>query len=553
MIYINQIILNILLHIKMFFVKHLLYKPLLKKTKNPQISQNKLLKDIIKRNSNTIFGNNHNFKKINDYQGFVKELDVNNYEDLRVYIQNEENISKYLNSKQAVIYAQTSGTTGEPKYIPILENTIKQYQKLQNIFSYALYASIPGVFAGKILSIVSPAIEGHMENGMPFGSLSGLLYKNAPKFMRSKFVVPYEVFEIEDYDFKYKLITVFSLIQKDISFMVSANPSTFLKILAIIHQYKKELKESIQVGSLGVLNASNINYDKNIQNYFKKNDARAKEIIEIFEKKEFKLMDIWPNLKAITTWTGGSCSLLIPTLKAQLSTQTKIVELGYLSSEFRGSITVDTINNICIPPLEESFFEFVEKDNWENNVPTYLTLEEIKKEKQYYILATTQNGLYRYFINDIIKVTDFYNKTPIIQFVQKGKGVTNITGEKLYESQLVQAMNILKQTYNVELYFYLMLADELNLQYNLYIEHDTLKNLNILEELEKNIAHLNIEYEAKRKSGRLKPINLHFLKKGTSEQYKSHCLAKGQREGQYKVVLLQYLKDCSFNFKSYIH
>ena len=53
---------------------------------------------------------------------------------------------------------------------------------------------------------------------------------------------------------------------------------------------------------------------------------------------------------------------------------------------------------------------------------------------------STQTGLYRYFMNDIVRVTGKFHETPTIQFVQKGKGVTNITGEKLYESQVIQAV-----------------------------------------------------------------------------------------------------------------
>ena len=174
------------------------------------------------------------------------------------------------------------------------------------------------------------------------------------------------------------------------------------------------------------------------------------------QKKELSLfVDIWPNLKAITTWTGGSCSILVSSLKKQLAPSTHIVEMGYLSSEFRGSITIDILNNKGVPTLHENFFEFVEKEDWENENPTFLTLEQLEEGKQYYVVTTTQNGLYRYFINDIIEVTGTYNNTPTTEFVQKGKGVTNITGEKLYESQLIQAMDKIKQEHGFEVSFFL--------------------------------------------------------------------------------------------------
>ena len=148
------------------------------------------------------------------------------------------------------------------------------------------------------------------------------------------------------------------------------------------------------------------------------------------------------------TWTSGSCRVLIPSLRKQLLPSTNIIEMGYLSSEFRGSITIDVLKNKGIPTLEENFFEFVAEEEWGSETPTFLTLEQIEEDRKYYIFVTTQNGLYRYFINDIVEVNGRYNSTPAIRFTQKGKGVTNITGEKLYENQLVQVMEAIKQEYD---------------------------------------------------------------------------------------------------------
>ncbi len=89
-----------------------------------------------------------------------------------------------LNAEQPIMYAQTSGTTGEPKYVPILKSTVKNYKYSQNIFAYAQYSTFPDIFFGKILAIVSPDIEGFLETGTPFGSMSGFIYKSMPSRTR---------------------------------------------------------------------------------------------------------------------------------------------------------------------------------------------------------------------------------------------------------------------------------------------------------------------------------------------------------------------------------
>ena len=118
----------------------------------------------------------------------------------------------------------------------------------------------------------------------------------------------------------------------------------------------------------------------------------------------------------------------------------KLVEMGYLSSEFRGSLTVDPVNNRAVPTVHENFFEFVEREKWENGCPEFLTIDQIELGAAYYVIVTTRAGLYRYFINDVVEFDGHYCKTPTIHFLEKGAGVTSITGEKLHENQVTQAM-----------------------------------------------------------------------------------------------------------------
>ena len=356
--------------------------------------------------------------------------------------------------------------------------------------------------------------------------MSGLIYQSMPRIVRAKYVVPAAIFEITDYERKYYLITRHALAERNISMIATANPSTLVKLDEIMNIRAEELIQDI--GSVS--------------------PARARELANLLERNDaLRFADVWPNLKSVTTWTGGSCGVLIPALNKMLSVDTKIVEMGYLSSEFRGGITVDVLNNRQVPALHENFFEFVEKDLWESASGEFLTLDEIEQGKQYYVFATTQSGLYRYDIDDIIEVTGRFNDTPTIRFVQKGKGVTNITGEKLYESQLMQAIATLEQAQNIELRFFMMLGCAENLEYTLYLQHQPFDTANF----EVHLDAFNTEFEAKRKSGRLKPLRVIFLRDGTGEAYKQHALKTGQREGQFKIAHLQYQEMCSFDFSAY--
>ncbi|MEX2132076.1 MAG: GH3 auxin-responsive promoter family protein [Pseudohongiellaceae bacterium] len=496
-------------------------------THKPQKAQNKLLRSIIRNNRNTVFGKKYGFASLNSVREYQSRVPVQCYEDLRGLIERQAvDMLPCLTEEMPSFFVLTSGTTSKPKFIPVLESTIRQYRVTQYLAAYAVYRDFPEAFRGKILGIVSPAIEGKLDFGALYGSMSGLIYKSMPKLLRSKYVVPPEVFEIPDYNEKYLQMAGYAIREPNITMIATANPTTIFRLLEAINEdFHLLYKELI-----------------------KTNAERAAYLLRIKEaNQELLLSDLWPKLSVVTVWTGGNCSVLIPRLRKSLPSFAKVVEVGYMSSEFRGGITVDAVRNIEIPTFQHNFFEFVERNNWEESDPQFKLLNEVEVGKQYYIFVTTQNGLYRYNINDLIEITGFFNGTPTIRFVQKGKGVLNLTGEKLYESQLVDAISQFNQLTGTEIQFFIMIGCADSLQYTLYLEYEPID----ISPLEHFLMEANLEYAAKRRSDRLKPIEAVFVKNGTSEFYKEYCVTAGQRESQYKLVHLQSRIDCKFDFNSY--
>lgn len=154
-------------------------------------------------------------------------------------------------------------------------------------------------------------------------------------------------------------------------------------------------------------------------------------------------------------------------------------------------------------------------------------------------------------MNDIVRVTGSFHGTPTIEFVQKGKGVTNITGEKLYESQVIEAVRSAEEDAGLASEFFLMLADANRGVYCLVVEcADPTESWRrtTLGSVERKLGELNVEYAAKRVSGRLRHLELLPVEPGTGEAYKRHCLRQGQREGQFKLIALQYRSECVFPF-----
>ena len=547
---------NGLMWLKMFLAKHVLLRSLDSDAATPDVCQTAVLKRILEKNRNTAIGKYYNFASITNVADFIKQVPVHGYEELRPYIEKQIEIGEFsVVPEKPLMYAQTSGTTGKAKHIPILQGTVNSYKRAQRIFSYVQHRAIPKIFSGKILAIVSPAIEGHLNDGTPYGSMSGLVYQNMPRIIMSKYVLPPAIFELADYETKYRLMADFALLEADITCLATANPSTLIRISTVIQQHSDELIAFVETGKVDVLTVKLSNeQQEQFSTYARPDPRRANKLQSLRQAKgELLFADIWPNLQGVVAWTSGNCALLLPKLRKQLLPETKIIEMGYLSSEFRGTITIDCERNLGIPTLQDNFFEFAEVDSWDSGNQNSLPLSRLETGKKYYIIVTAPHGLYRYFINDIIEVTGHYCNTPTITFVQKGKGVTNLTGEKLYENQVITAAAKAAKAHGITPEFFIMLADQQDFSYRLYIESmDEFDAPSFAQKLNAILGELNIEYQSKAQSGRIKFADVKHLKAGTLEAYKSSCIQAGQREGQFKVMKLQYRTDVQFPFEEHV-
>jgi hypothetical protein len=229
------------------------------------------------------------------------------------------------------------------------------------------------------------------------------------------------------------------------------------------------------------------------------------------------------------------------------------MELGYVASELRGTITLGRRAGSGLPSLDTHYFEFIERSAFEAGVRDALTLGEVGKGADYYLVVTTPSGLYRYFMNDIVRVTGFAGRTPLLRFVQKGKGVTNITGEKLYAAQVLEAVRAARAALGRASRFVMMLADERACRYHLYVEPESgaVDAARLAQDTDDRLCRLNIEYQAKRESARLGPVAATSLRAGTGDAYKQHCVQGGQREGQFKVVALDYRGRFGFDLDAH--
>lgn len=535
---------NAELHAQMVMCGRRWWDPFMDQLNRPQAVQDLVLKRILQAQASTVFGQTHRFHVLKSSREFRQQVPIHTYEDLRPPIEDQEARKEArLNGEQPLTYALTSGTTGKPKLIPVLHQTQKALRHYQWLSTYAQYQAVPSIFDGKMLVIAGPEVEGYLATGTSYGSMSGLLTAALPAVLQQKMFLPKWLPEVKDYQEKYVYLAASALAEPDLSVVATANPSTFLKLWEIGRLHFPQLVEMLASQSSG-------SQEGHVPLPLISRPRLSQLQAFIGHEDRMTVEELWPNLKAVVTWMGGSCGVLVPKLRASLAPETAIIEMGYLSSECVGSVNVDPPTNRCVPAIQENFFEFVSQADWEADRPHTVTVEQLEEGQKYYVVVTTANGLYRYFMNDLVEVTGRYHHTPTIAFIQKGKGVTNITGEKLYEYHVIEAMEAVQRRYRATVDFYVMLADPFVRQYTLYVEQSSLEWFE-RDKFEKELARCNVEYQAKRQSGRLEMVRVVHLEPGTGEAYKAHCIQQGQRDSQFKVQKLQYVKDCLFDFMKY--
>lgn len=524
------------------------HRRLLAAADKPRAAQARTLAAILAANADTDYGRAQGFSGLRDADAFRAHVPIADYEALRPWIDRQIAGRRAVVAEQPIMYARTSGTTAEPKHLPVTPTTLLQMKRAQRAMAYAQHRACP-LFAGRVLVLAGPKQEAVLAGGVPAGSVTGLIYETMPAVVRRKYVVPPEVFAIEDAELKYQVVTRLALQHHDLTAVSTANPSTLLRLRDVSRAGWGAFLEEIAAGTCAAADRLAPEVAAVVRAAIFPAPERSKALARAAKSGEPAIGALWPNLAGVVTWTGGSCALAAETVRRALPAGARLIEAGYVSSEFRGTVVIDAERGLGLPVLEDVFFEFVRADRWDEGVRDTLLLHELEPDQDYQVIVTTAGGLYRYWINDVVRTGPAIGATPSLAFARKGRGVTSITGEKLTETQVNAAVAAAAGRLGLAVVFHMLLADEAGCAYRLMLEVDGEAEPGPFAELvEAELAGGNIEYAAKRKSGRLGPVELWPLEAGAGAAYRRWCVARGQRDSQFKALTLQYARECGFDF-----
>ncbi len=541
------------------------YLKLKKASKDPAKISANTLRGILEYAKDSVYGKEHHFAEIlqaktdNElFSAYQKHVPVNDYEDLRCYVERHKNgEADVLFPGKPLMYATTSGTTKEPKWIPITDVYLKSvYGKMTKVWLFNFIKNRPKVFTGKIVSIVGKVIEGYAPDGTMFGSVSGVTQRDCPNFVKKLYASPAAVFSIADYTARYYAIMRMG-IERNITLVVTANPSTIVEMQNNVNEYYDQYVEDIEKGTLNADLKIAPEIRAAIAPYLKPNPERAAELRALKEKYGMVLpKHYWPNIQILNTWKCGNTKVYLDKFANSFPETMLHQEFGYFSSECRFGLVLDDTNNTVLFP-HMHYYEFVAQEDLEKENPRYYQLHELEQGKRYCPFVTTFAGLYRYNMNDLVEVGPNFQNTPTVHMIQKVNGIVTMTGEKLHERQFINAVNQADDELNMPVHFFVGFANLEKSAYEFYYEFDDLETTQeqaemFSEKVDAILKEENIEYEAKRASFRVKDPITHRLQRNAFEQFKAQCIAEGARDGQFKMNLLMQDEKRHAKFKTLV-
>ncbi|MGQ8337072.1 GH3 auxin-responsive promoter family protein [Sunxiuqinia sp. A32] len=465
--------------------------------KHPHDVQREVLFDLLKEARDTEWGKKYDFRSIQSESEFKKRLEIRNYEDFAPYIdrlrQGEKNL---LWPGDIKWFAKSSGTTNDKsKFIPVSKQSLEDihFRGIRDVFALYLKNNPgSGVLSGKSLTLGGSHRVNNFSNNSYFGDLSAILIENTPFWSDFYRTPSADVALIEEFEEKVEKIIEESLNENVTS--LAGVPSWYLVLL------KKVLAHT---GKTNIL-------------------------------------EVWPELEVFIH--GG---VQFDPYREQYKKLIPSEEMNYMetynASEGFFAIQDDPENDDLLLMLDYGiYYEFIPMENFYDDNPPALTLDEIELGKNYAMVISTNGGLWRYLIGDTVKFTN--HKPYKIKITGRTKQFINAFGEELIVDNAEEALKLATSRTNSQIKEYsagpVFMGDDQKGAHQWIIEFEKEPDdMDLfISVLDHSLKTLNSDYEAKRhKNLTLERPHLIKAQKGLFYEWMKQ---RGKVGGQNKIPRL---------------
>lgn len=527
-------------------------------TKKPMKAQRKTLKKIIRKSKNCEIGKKYNFKNIKSIDDFRKIVPLSTYVDYEKYvdrmIENKEKNLMYTGKN--VRYCSSSGSVGKPKILPKGVKDLWNMQRIGFSCSVATAAKhIKKKYGKKLPPQMGPLVliltghelsDGKQCNGA--GQVPMTYLKPITKyFCTSPVSLLYPEHE-ELIDTSYLQLR-FALENRKVSYLGSIVVTLLTTMFDYLEENWQMLCDDIEKGIINPNIKITPELEKEYSKMFKPNKQRADELRREFEKGFDTPIAprIWPRLTWAYGMIGSNLQVYVKKLRKHIGYDVPLHNMGYAAAEgfFAMPTELDVDDGVLLPQC--IFFEFIPVDD-EDDAETEqgeiktLLVDELEEGKKYEIVITNFSGLYRYRMEDIVKVTGFYNNTPRIELLYRRNLSMNVANEKTTTQMVDFAAKETSSKTGIEFEGHSFYPDFSTTppRYCMFVETkedvDEQQRQQMIDVLDEELKGVNEKYFKYRRWGMLDRPEIILLKKKTYWDYRESLRGRGVVLNQIKPV-----------------
>lgn len=473
---------------KSYFKKHQIASKDIEKT------QSQKLLSYLHRNMHTAFGRDHRFSTIRNYQGFIDNVPITEYDYYIPYLgQIKQGEKRVLTYENPICMEPTSGSSGVSKFIPYTKSFLKEFELGIGVWIYSLFRSEPKSFNGKQYWVATPPLRKKEEFGsVPVGMDDDTEYlSKVGKVVLSRTMSianPNEKYLDSNDFFKKTLIGLLS--DKNLSFISAWSPSFLLQMDSFLNEHFEELVNELS-------------------------DSRRKEqLLKLGKHRTWK--DYWTSLEVVSCWTDASSAIWKKPLKRILGDSIQIQPKGLLATEGITTIPID-LNGTHVVSILSHFYEFKLLNG------TVKRAHELKTDDVATVILTTSSGLYRYNTHDLIRVNRVKDGVCEITFIGRDNKTSDLVGEKLNENQIIELSELIINSVDTEIVCFCVegVKEDRSAYYLLHLETTDLLNDDQVIQIQlisEKFLRENIYYDQAIKSGQLNPFKIQIEKNGYQQQ-----------------------------------
>jgi hypothetical protein len=532
---------------------------------DPQAAQRAALRSVLDHHHAAGYARHHGLRPDMSPEDLRAALPVVDYEDLRPWLTDlietgHPGPRGTLVAERVSMFLKTSGNTGAPKLLPVTPSYEAEDALARRYWLERMLTEDESHALGRHWSVVSPAVEGLTPGGIPYGSNTGRIFLLQPSWLRAFGAVPYAVCAVKDFDLRYYLNLRHALSLPDLGTLTTANPSTVLLLCRRLLSCGDELVQDLDAGTLchgdraltwasaelgAALDPQQARRD--IARWLRPDPKRARAVrLALQGGAPGLLRRLWPSLSTVNCWLGGHAPLYLAQLAPFLDADPRPIPLrdpGFSASEGFFAVPTRAGTPEGVLHLAGPFMEFVPEGGDEARP---LLAHELQPGLRARLIVTTHGGLWRYDMKDLVEVTGFVGRAPLVRFVSKAGRTLSVTGEKVTEEQAIAVAAALVARFPVEnACATLRLADPP--RYLVAVEPlgegASLDPQALAQAWDEAMSQQNTEYAEKRASGRLGKAEAVVVGVGAFARWRRRKVEGGAPDGQVKLPPLVHTEE----------